>query len=79
VLLIVVLGLGGFFYFDYEFHQIKKVDVPNLAQAKPGKPFTVLVAGSDSAPLSLRPASAGRSGAGRTQEASAATSSSLSV
>ena len=48
VLLIVVLGLGGFFYFDYEFHQIKKVDVPNLAQAKPGKPFTVLVAGSDS-------------------------------
>ncbi len=48
VVLIVVLGLGGFFYLDYEFHQIKKVDVPNLEHAKPGKPFTVLVAGSDS-------------------------------
>jgi LCP family protein required for cell wall assembly len=48
VLLIVVLGLGGFFYFDYEFHQIKTVKVSNLEHAKPGKPFTVLVAGSDS-------------------------------
>ncbi len=48
VVLIVVLGLGGFFYFDYEFHQIKKVVVNGLAHAKPGKPFTVLVAGSDS-------------------------------
>ena len=48
VLLIVAVGLGGFFYLDYQFHQIKKVDVPNLAHPKPGLPFTVLVAGSDS-------------------------------
>jgi len=31
-----------------QFHQIKKVDVPNLAHPKPGLPFTVLAAGSDS-------------------------------
>ncbi|MGD0439875.1 MAG: LCP family protein [Acidimicrobiales bacterium] len=49
VLLIVVVGLGGFLYLDFEFHHIKKVDVPNLAHvSKPGAPFTVLVAGSDS-------------------------------
>jgi LCP family protein required for cell wall assembly len=49
VLLIVALGLGGFFYLDYQFHQIKKVDVPNLQKiSKPGSPFTVLLAGSDS-------------------------------
>ncbi len=49
VLLIVAIGLGSFFYLDYQFHQIKKVDVPNLQKiAKPGAPFTVLVAGSDS-------------------------------
>lgn len=48
VLLIVAVGLGGFFYLDYQFHQIKKVDVPNLAHPKPGLPFTVLAAGSDS-------------------------------
>jgi LCP family protein required for cell wall assembly len=48
VLLIVVVGLGGFLYLDFEFHHIKKVDVPNLVHTKPGKPFTVLVAGSDS-------------------------------
>ena len=33
---------------NYRFNQIKKVDVPNLKKAKPGAPFTVLVAGSDS-------------------------------
>jgi len=49
VLLIVVVGLGGFFYLNYEFHQINKVVVPDLAKTvKPGAPFTVLVAGSDS-------------------------------
>jgi LCP family protein required for cell wall assembly len=48
VLLIIIVGLGGFLYLDFEFHHIKKVDVPNLAKIKPGKPFTVLVAGSDS-------------------------------
>ncbi|MGD0874815.1 MAG: LCP family protein [Acidimicrobiales bacterium] len=49
VLLIVAIGLGGYFYLDYQFHQIKRVDVPNLApHTKPGAPFTVLVAGSDS-------------------------------
>ena len=48
VLLIVAVGLGGFFYLDYQFHQIKKVDVPDLAHPKPGLPFTVLAAGSDS-------------------------------
>jgi len=49
VLLIVVVGLGGFIFLKYEFHQIKKVDVPNLKKVtKPGAPFTVLVAGSDS-------------------------------
>ena len=49
VLLIIIVGLGGFFYLNYEFHQINKVVVPNLAHiTKPGAPFTVLVAGSDS-------------------------------
>ena len=49
MLLIVLLGLGGFFYLDYQFHQIKKVKVPGLTHvSKPGAPFTVLVAGSDS-------------------------------
>ena len=48
VLLVIVVGLGGFLYLDFEFHHIKRVDVPNLAHYKPGKPFTVLVAGSDS-------------------------------
>ena len=37
VLLIVALGLGGFFYLDYQFHQIKKVNVPGLQNvSKPG-------------------------------------------
>ncbi len=49
VLLIIVVGLGSFLYLDFEFHHIKKVDVPNLTKvSKPGAPFTVLVAGSDS-------------------------------
>jgi len=48
VLLIVVVGLGGFVYLDYQFHHIKRVAVPNLVHSKPGAPFTVLVAGSDS-------------------------------
>ena len=54
VLLAVSLGLGGYFYLSYQFHQIKKVHVDHLNKvpdAKPGKParpFTVLLVGSDS-------------------------------
>ena len=48
VVLIVGAGLGGYLYVNYRFNQFKKVDVPNLKKAKPGAPFTVLLAGSDS-------------------------------
>ena len=49
VLLVVALGLGGYFYASYEFHRIPKVHVKGLKKVtKPGAPFTVLVAGSDS-------------------------------
>ena len=54
VLLVVALGLGGYFYLSYQFHKIKKVTVHHLQpvpRAKPGKPappFTVLLVGSDS-------------------------------
>ena len=54
MLLAVALGLGGYFYLDYQFHQIKVVHVKHLkpvAVSKPGKPaspFTVLLVGSDS-------------------------------
>jgi len=54
VLLAIMLGLGGYFYLSYQFHQIKKVHVLHLKKVpppKPGKPdspFTVLLVGSDS-------------------------------
>ena len=48
VLLIVAVGLGGYFYVGYQFNRIPKVKVPTLKKAKPGAPFTVLLAGSDS-------------------------------
>ena len=48
VVLIVAVGLGGYFYAGYQFHRIPKVRVNDLKKQKPGAPFTVLVAGSDS-------------------------------
>ena len=48
VVLVVAVGLGGYFYAGYQFHRIPKVHVKGLKKQKPGAPFTVLVAGSDS-------------------------------
>jgi LCP family protein required for cell wall assembly len=49
VVLVLVVGLGGYFYAGYQFHRIPKVHVKGLDKVtKPGAPFTVLVAGSDS-------------------------------
>jgi len=49
VVLVLVVGLGGYFYAGYQFHRIAKVHVKGLDKVtKPGAPFTVLVAGSDS-------------------------------
>jgi LCP family protein required for cell wall assembly len=48
VLLAVVLGVGGYLYVGYQFGRIPKVHVGDLKHPKPGAPFTVLVAGSDS-------------------------------
>ena len=49
VLLAVALALAGYFYVDYEFHQITVVKVHHLQKlSKPGGPFTVLLVGSDS-------------------------------
>lgn len=49
--LVVVCGLlvvGGYVYAGYRFDQIKKVRVANLVKAPPpGKPFNVLLVGSD--------------------------------
>jgi polyisoprenyl-teichoic acid--peptidoglycan teichoic acid transferase len=51
---VVSAGVGGYFYLNYQFDQIKKVTVPDLHPVpppKPGKPsppFTVLLVGSDS-------------------------------
>jgi LCP family protein required for cell wall assembly len=49
VLLAVVVGVGGWLYVDYRFGQIHKIHSRHLVhQAAPGKPFDVLVVGSDS-------------------------------
>jgi LCP family protein required for cell wall assembly len=50
VLLIAALGAGGlYFYANYRFDQIKKIHAKHLvAQAPPGKPFNLLLVGSDS-------------------------------
>jgi LCP family protein required for cell wall assembly len=50
VVLVIALGVGVDVYVNYRFGQIKKVHVSNLktVSSKPGAPFTVLVAGSDS-------------------------------
>lgn len=46
--LVVAVGAGGFVYANYRFHQIKKVHAPHLvAEAPPGKPFNILLVGSD--------------------------------
>jgi LCP family protein required for cell wall assembly len=50
---LILLGVGGsaslYFYVDYRFHQIKKVHAKHLVkEAAPGKPFNILLVGSDS-------------------------------
>jgi LCP family protein required for cell wall assembly len=48
-LVVVGLGAGTYVYATYRFHQIKKIHAPHLvAQAPPGKPFNILLVGSDS-------------------------------
>ncbi len=51
IVLLAILGAGGAYYYtNYRFSQIKKVHAPHLVtQTKaPGKPFNVLLVGSDS-------------------------------
>jgi LCP family protein required for cell wall assembly len=49
VLLVVAAGAGLYFYAGYRFDQIKKVHAKHLIkQAAPGKPFNILLVGSDS-------------------------------
>jgi LCP family protein required for cell wall assembly len=50
VVLLAALGAGGlYFYANYRFNQIKKVHAKHLvAAAPPGKPFNLLLVGSDS-------------------------------
>jgi LCP family protein required for cell wall assembly len=51
VIVLAALGVGGaFFYANYRFNQIKKVHAKHLvaAPAAPGKPFNLLLVGSDS-------------------------------
>ena len=48
VVLLVGVGFGGYLYVNYRFNQIPKIVVNGLKKAKPGAPFTVLLAGSDS-------------------------------
>jgi LCP family protein required for cell wall assembly len=49
VLLAAALGAGTWFYARYRYNQIKKVHAKHLvAQAAPGKPFNILLVGSDS-------------------------------
>jgi anionic cell wall polymer biosynthesis LytR-Cps2A-Psr (LCP) family protein len=47
---LAVVGASGlYFYADYRFDQIKKVHAKHLIkQAAPGKPFNMLLVGSDS-------------------------------
>jgi hypothetical protein len=50
ILLLGVLGAGGLYYYvGYRFNQIKKIHAPHLVKAAPpGKPFDMLMVGSDS-------------------------------
>ena len=49
IVLVVAIGASGFFYAKYRYDQIKKVHAKHLvAQAAPGKPFNILLVGSDS-------------------------------
>jgi LCP family protein required for cell wall assembly len=50
---ILVLGVlavgGGYYYINYRYDQIKKIHAPHLVKAAPpGKPFNLLLVGSDS-------------------------------
>ena len=51
IVVVAALGVGGiYFYANYRFNQIKKVHAKHLvaAPAAPGKPFNLLLVGSDS-------------------------------
>ncbi len=49
VLLVAAVGLGGIVYANYRFHQIHKVHADHLVKAAPaGRPFNILIVGSDS-------------------------------
>jgi LCP family protein required for cell wall assembly len=49
VILAVLVGVGGYAYVRYRYSQIKKVHARHLVPvADPGKPFNILVVGSDS-------------------------------
>jgi LCP family protein required for cell wall assembly len=50
IVVLAALGVGGlYFYANYRFNQIKKIHAKHLvAAAPPGKPFNLLLVGSDS-------------------------------
>ncbi|MGH9303264.1 MAG: LCP family protein [Acidimicrobiales bacterium] len=48
VLLIVLAGVGGYFYLDSKLGAIRRLAVPALSPQKPGQPIDVLMIGSDS-------------------------------
>jgi LCP family protein required for cell wall assembly len=50
ILVLAVLAVGGgYYYVNYRYNQIKKIHAPHLVKAAPpGKPFNILLVGSDS-------------------------------
>ena len=48
VLLLGGLAAGGYVYANYRFNQIQKIHSKHLKVAAPGKPFNILIVGSDS-------------------------------
>ena len=50
ILVLAVLAVGGgYVYVNYRYNQIKKIHAPHLVKAAPpGKPFNILLVGSDS-------------------------------
>ena len=48
VIVVALVGVGGFVYAQYRFHEIKKVHAKHLVKAAPpGQPFNILIVGSD--------------------------------
>ncbi len=48
IALVVVIAGGGYFYANWQFSKITKLNVPGEVKAYSGRPFNILVIGSDS-------------------------------